>query len=166
MSGEQKPAVAPSKPTPSKEKLIQDTKNQFFQNGDPDLEETSIFTDFIALFHFVDKAYEKVGDTGHGILRILKNETNGRYRLLMRNRTNFDEVLLHYYILPGNEIREKSLNEKGNVVIKANNYADPENPKTEFYWLRFASPESKTLFIEKYNDALNANKAILTALEN
>lgn len=166
MSDNQNAAPAENAPNPNREQLIQNTKNQFFKKGDPDFEETSIFTDFVALFHFVDKSYAKVGDTGHCILRILKNDSNGRYRLLARSRTNFDNVILHFYVLPGNEIREKSLKEKGNVVIKAENYADPENPKVEFYWLRFHSDESKQSFIEKYNEALNANNAILTALAN
>ncbi|KAH0792625.1 ran-binding protein 1 a [Histomonas meleagridis] len=158
---EEQPKIVQPAPSPKVLEMIERTMKQFFSQGDPDTGETATHTSFCVLYRFNEDKYERYNASGQGVVRILKHDDTGRYRIVMRSKEDFDKIYLNHFILPGMDIREKSL-EKGNVVIRSKNYADG-TLKKEYVLFKFATQEAKDDFIEKYTEALNQNKEILTS---
>ncbi|KAH0794567.1 putative Ran-specific GTPase-activating protein [Histomonas meleagridis] len=141
-------------------KAAEDAKKTYMANGDPDLPQQAVFTEFGVLGHAVGKNAEKLGN---GIVRILKNPQNGRYRIVMRDKNDLNNIFINHFILPESALLPKPL-ENGKIVYNTTNYPNPSVDKIgkkEQFNLRFITPELNQEFIAKYQEALEENKKLL-----
>jgi hypothetical protein len=124
-------------------------------NGDPDADETAIFTEYGDVRRFI-KAEHRLCFSQYGTVRILRS-ASGKYRLLMRNQAA-TEILVNHFIMPGMEIRD------GADVLwyDTTNYRTDGAGFDEILFWRFTTPEVVADFRAKYAEALDANRALIT----
>jgi len=92
-------------------------------------------------------------ERGTGDVKILHNEANGRYRLLMR-RDKTLKVCANHFVRPWMILKPmKGSNDKAWMWQVHADFAD-EEPKTEVFAIRFGSPENAQKFKSAFDDAV------------
>jgi len=99
-------------------------------------------------------------ERGVGDVRILNNEKNATYRVLMR-RDKTLKICLNHFLLPNMEIKNHATNEKALLWSTPADFADGES-KPETLCIRFGKAESAVEFKAKFEEcvlsAANAKK--------
>jgi len=123
-----------------------------FIKQDPDTQEDNIITELVALEVKTGLKYEK---KSNGMIRILKNKANGRYRIVMRANKTY-EPLLNHFVLPFLKIADSECS------YKVDDYATGSMKKMD---IRIVFPPSRAksmeTFREKFLEAQKGNEAIL-----
>lgn len=140
----------------------EETLAKFQRVSDPDEpEETATLTDFAVLkVHNVQE--NRWGIVAPGIVRILRIKETGRYRLVMRNKDDFNKVLLNFYVVP--KLKMVPSEKQPNIQIRElDNYAGyPESTPTKGnYLLLFLTPELRDECMQKLTEAQQANSALI-----
>jgi hypothetical protein len=139
---------------PSKAQDADEAMETLLGIGDPDMDETAIFTEYGDVRRFI-KAEHRLCFSQYGIVRIL-GSASGKYRLLMRNQTA-TEILVNHFIMPGMEIRDNP----DLLSYDTTNYRSDGTGFDEMLFWRFTSPEVVEDFRAKYAEALEANRALI-----
>ena len=127
-----------------------------FKNAGFDDDEEDKFTDFAILFIFDGENKTKVGP---GIVRILKNKSNQRTRVLMRNREG-TKVMLNHYILPSIKYED----DVAELMYSTKDFADGEEGKEIKISLKFPEERgSMNDFINEFEKGQKSNEKLLKA---
>lgn len=123
---------------------IEDFNNQGFDPNDEVIETT-----IVALY------YDNTSK-GAGPIRILKNKTNGRYRIVMRKNKEYT-LFLNHYINPDIEFR----NEGQFIIYSTTDFA--ESPQGRFLNIQLKFPPELNVdeFLQKLQTAQAENKKLL-----
>ncbi|XP_070980209.1 E3 SUMO-protein ligase RanBP2-like [Oncorhynchus clarkii lewisi] len=112
-------------------------------------EEKEMFCNRAKLFRF-DAETKEWKERGIGLVKILKHNTSGKVRLLMR-REKVLKVCANHYITPDMLLKPNAGSDKS-WVWNAVNYAD-EEPRPEQLAIRFKTEDEALLFKTKFEEA-------------
>ncbi|XP_031661549.1 E3 SUMO-protein ligase RanBP2-like [Oncorhynchus kisutch] len=112
-------------------------------------EEEEMFCNRAKLFRF-DAETKEWKERGIGLVKILKHNTSGKVRLLMR-REQVLKVCVNHYIMPDMLLKTNAGSDKS-WVWNAVNYAD-EEPRPEQLAIRFKTKVEALLFKTKFEEA-------------
>lgn len=130
---------------------------------DPNVGEKAHFTSLCNLR--VKNDQNEYDNIGGGMVQILQNNTNQRYRLLIRDSHDLNRPLLNCYILPFGNLREFKDN-PNQYQFDAIDYGETVSRKTYFIKINnLLNKDAGTQFRQKYIQAFETNRQILTRLK-
>jgi hypothetical protein len=140
---------------PSKAQDANEAMETLLGDGDPDADETAIFTAYGDVRRFI-KAEHRLLLSEYGIVRIL-GSASGKFRVLMRKKPA-TEIFVNDFIIPGTETPDNPELLSYNMT----NYRADGTGFDEMLFWRFATPGIVEDFRSKYAEALDANRALIT----
>lgn len=124
--------------------------------NDPDVEDSEeIFTDFAVVQLAGSSAVLNSSPKLQAVVRILKVNATGRYRLLARNVKENYAPIINHYIIPGNELNSAT------ITYQAKNFATSQFGVIEFIRFKFTVTSIDEEFKGCYDTALNENKKLI-----
>jgi Ran-binding protein 1 len=156
--GDAKPAVAP----PADDGPADDsTKEAPSSVAEAETEpgEDKLFGEKAILYRF-DREAKDWKERGAGVIRILKNQTTGRCRILMRRNQTY-RVCANHFVLPALELKPNPSNDKA-LIWHAQDFADVPTGQAETLSVRFKTAEIAAAFKAAFEDAKAQNAALLS----
>ena len=96
---------------------------------------------------------------GAGMAQVLQNETNHRYRLLIRSANDLNSEIVNCFILPHFNIRSVASSRKS-YQIEIMNYINNKYEQGT-YALFFINEETARLFMDNFLNGRNSNSQLL-----
>jgi Ran-binding protein 1 len=121
--------------------------------------EDKLFGEKAILYRF-DREAKDWKERGAGVIRILKSQTTGRCRILMRRNQTY-RVCANHFILPALELKPNPSNDKA-LIWHAQDFADSQAGQAETLSVRFKTAEIAAAFKAAFEDAKAQNAALLS----